>query len=281
VIGTAAADVIWGGAGTDTLRGAGGDDTFRIAGADSAYDLFDGGDGYDTVLGGDGDDTVRVHSFSAEDSVEAIDGGAGLNILAGTGANDTLDLSATVLVNIDHIDAGAGNDTVIGTALNDVIWGGAGTDTLHGGEGDDTLEGNAGDDTLFGDGGDDVYRFGYGDGQDTIVEEAGNGNPGDRLELGEGIEPIDVMLSRHGDDLLLTLAGSADAVRVQDWYAGSAYELEKISAANGSTLLSAQVDQLVQAMAGFTVEQGAGTWEQAVAQDPEDALALVTAHWQA
>ncbi len=162
-------DVIIGGAGSDTLSGGAGDDTFLIEGTDGGYDSFDGGAGVDTILGGDGDDTIRLHTFSAASSVEAIDGGLGVNVIAGTGASNNIDLSGTTVSNIDHIDAGAGNDTVIGTAGADTIIGGAGSDTLSGGAGDDTflIEGTDGGYDTF-DGGAGVDTILGGDGDDTI-----------------------------------------------------------------------------------------------------------------
>jgi Ca2+-binding RTX toxin-like protein len=76
------------------------------------------------------------------------------------GGNDVVDASA---VNIPlRIDAGAGNDQVIGGGGSDVLLGNAGNDTIFGGGGSDTLHGNdgylsggPGTDQLFGDTGND------------------------------------------------------------------------------------------------------------------------------
>ncbi len=65
-----------------------------------------GGAGIDTILGGVGDDTIRLHNFTRNKIVEIIDGGVGVNVIAGTRANNTIDLSGTTVRNIDHIDAG-------------------------------------------------------------------------------------------------------------------------------------------------------------------------------
>jgi Ca2+-binding RTX toxin-like protein len=70
--------------------------------------------GADTLSGVDGDDTFRFATFPGTNTVERIDGGAGLNVVAGTGVNNVLDLSATELVVIAQIDGGAGNDTITG-----------------------------------------------------------------------------------------------------------------------------------------------------------------------
>ena len=63
---------------------------------------------------------------------------------------------------------GAGNDKLTGGGGADVLEGGSGNDTLWGSRGSDTLTGGAGNDALDGYDGSDTYRFGRGDGQDTI-----------------------------------------------------------------------------------------------------------------
>jgi hypothetical protein len=44
-------------------------------------------------------------------------------------------------------------------------------------------------------------------------------------------------------------------------------------------LLSTQVDQLIQAMAGFTQQTGL-TWDQAIDQQPQEVQAVLAASWQ-
>ncbi|MBU1195729.1 MAG: putative Ig domain-containing protein, partial [Proteobacteria bacterium] len=140
ILGTDLRDVIVGGTGNDTLNGGGGDDTFIVEGSDQGYDRITGGEGYDKILGGTGDDTIRLNNFRDDQTIEEIDGGDGINVIAGGPSNyDYLDFSATKLINIDRIDAGSHNDTVIGSDEADVIVGGTGNDTLNGGAGDDTF----------------------------------------------------------------------------------------------------------------------------------------------
>lgn len=55
--------------------------------------------------------------------------------------------------------------------------------------------------------------------------------------------------------------------------------VETIQAGDGEILLSTQVDQLIQAMAGFTQQTGL-TWDQAIDQRPEDVQAVLAASWQ-
>ena len=72
----------------------------------------------------------------------------------------------------------------------------------------------------------------------------------DKLLYDAGINPLDLVISRQVNDLRLAIHGSADYVTVQNWYTSSSNRTETIQAGNGQTLLSTQVDQLIQAMAG-------------------------------
>jgi Ca2+-binding RTX toxin-like protein len=86
-----------------------------------------------------------VWEYFGVDTVERIDGGAGVNVLTGSIYGDTLDFSGTALLNIARIEGGTGNDTITGSAGNDVIAGGADGDILSGGAGNDTYEVSTGD----------------------------------------------------------------------------------------------------------------------------------------
>ncbi len=67
---------------------------------------------------------------------------------------------------------------------------------------------------------------------------------------------------------------------IQNWYsAPTTAQVETIQAGNGQTLLSTQVDQLIQAMAGFTQQTGL-TWDQAIDQRPQDVQTVLAASWQ-
>ena len=73
-----------------------------------------------------------------------------------SGITDTL--TDTAATEGDVIDAGAGDDRVIGSWAGDRIQGGDGKDNLDGLAGDDILEGNDGDDNIQADG---IIKAGY------------------------------------------------------------------------------------------------------------------------
>jgi Ca2+-binding RTX toxin-like protein len=70
------------------------------------------------------------------------------------------------------VQAGHGNDTIIGAQSPNLIFGGGGNDSLVGGAGNDTISGQNGNDTILGAAGNDLL---YGDsGNDLIRGGAGN-----------------------------------------------------------------------------------------------------------
>jgi Ca2+-binding RTX toxin-like protein len=133
-----------------------------------------GGDGQaDTVSvnGTAGDDHVGVVSNGASVVVNGlaaqvtISGAEGANdslVLNALGGNDTIDASGLAAGQIQlTINAGDGNDTVIGSAGNDLLIGGRGNDVLQGGDGNDTFVWNPGDgsDVIDGQAGTDTLLF--------------------------------------------------------------------------------------------------------------------------
>jgi Ca2+-binding RTX toxin-like protein len=118
----------------------------------------------------------------------------------GVDGNDKIDFST---VNIPtYVDAGPGNDLVLGGGANDTITGGAGKDTLYGGPGDDRLNGNGSPDHLYGqDGNDRLYG---GDGDDVLdggggVDRLFGGNDNDVLYGGSS---NDKLYGEAGNDTL-------------------------------------------------------------------------------
>jgi len=136
-----------------------------------------------------------------------------------TGAAGTLsvqitatdDAGATATQSLSLVIAAAANPgkTVTGTA---------GDDTLRGGSGDDILDGGLGNDKLYGGLGNNTYRFGRGDGQDRLTflydTAAGKLNT---LQLKNGVVAADVALRRDGANLVVSIAGTADQVTVENF----------------------------------------------------------------
>jgi len=174
--------VIDGGAGNDApVKGLGGDDVVRGGpGSDSVY----GGGGNDTVDGGDGNDYLEGYSGGTFDPLgmagaDTYVGGAGTDALTYNGRGDDLAVLLDGAANdggagegdniggdVEVVETGAGNDTMVGNAGPNGFASASGNDVLRGGGGDDNLVAGDGDDQVFGQAGQDVV--GGGPGPDVI-----------------------------------------------------------------------------------------------------------------
>ncbi len=242
-------DQISGFDGNDVLRGYSGDD--RLDGG-TGNDQLIGGVGNDETIGGEGSDTyvfaigdgqdlivedgdvadVDVVSFS--DGISSSD--VTLARLASGNLSVTLFSGDSVEVKDYYNDPRAkiealtfSDGTVIGSAVLDAlevppIVGTAGNDTLTGTEfadtidalaGDDVLDGGGGDDTLLGGEGADRYTLTFGSGMDTLVDTSVEGSV---IQLGADLSFHSIAARRIGDDLSVTIRGTADAVTIQNFY---------------------------------------------------------------
>lgn len=208
-----------------------------------------GGTGTDALTGTSGDDVIAA--------------GPGLDVLLGNGGNDIL-------------DGGEGSDVLLGGSGDDRLLGGAGDDLLYGGSGDNVLHGGAGNDLLVGGNGADRYVFNRGDGRDSVLALA-PGTGADTIEV--GAEPIEILFARARGGLQVGFQGSDDQLHVTAWNS-RLNQVETIVARDGSAILSNQVEQLIQAMNQFSAGNGGISWEQAIADRPQDVEAVLAAYWQ-
>jgi hypothetical protein len=128
-------------------------------------------------------------------------------------------------------------------------------------------------------------NFTYQDGSQGLVGDVSLaiGGPAnsstDSLNNDDGIDPFDLVLSRQANNLRIAAHGSADQMTGQNWYSATSPQVETIQTGNGQTLLSSQVNQLIEAMAGFSTDNGM-TWDQGLAAKPEEVQAVIAASWQ-
>lgn len=200
-------DTLNGGADNDLLFGKSGNDTLD---GGAGADFLDGGVGTDTlivdefdfVLGGTGTDTVKVATGA---------GGVTLNMatssiekaFGGTGSDNFTAAASTVAVTID---GGAGGDILTGSGKADTIFGGDGADTITGGAGADKLYGNTLVDTPDGD--IDTFVFTAGWGRDTIFDFENGVDQLDFSAFGAaGNELSDFVIKQSGANVLIHLVG--------------------------------------------------------------------------
>ena len=161
-------------------------------------------------------DTLTLDGSSDRDifRVAPNPGGASFPFVIAVNGNDGNDLlNFAGLDSPVLLDAGAGNDTLIGGNANDTLIGGDGNDLIRGGDGDDDISDPGGRNRIFGGMGDDVIRGGSAN--DTIFGNAGNDNISDpsgrnRIFGGSG---DDTLIGGANDD---TIFGSAGDDEISD-----------------------------------------------------------------
>ena len=254
------ADTLTGSAVADWMDGFAGNDTLR---AGAGKDFVQGGSGNDTIYGEADDDLLS--------------GGLGNDTVYGGTGNDI-------------VVGDAGNDTLFGDEGNDVLAGGKGDDILNGGAGDDFIMGDAGNDTYQASTGFDTYRFGFGDGNDTYIgSEQTDINGTDVIQLEDGISKESLWFERVGNDLTMRLLGATDSMTFKDWY----YSDDAIKRAQtdtsqryvygfevgGELLTYNKVQTLVNAMNGFTPNDGQTAYGVNAVELPGSVRTAVNAAW--
>jgi len=199
------------------------------------------GDSRDNVLnGGAGDDVLT--------------GKGGNNVLSGGAGNDTASYEGAptgVVVDLAKGTASNGYGGIDRLTSIENLLGSSHDDILSGDTGSNRLEGGGGNDLLIGGGGYDHYVIARGRGHDTLINGIGEARGALRID-NESRESL--WFQRAGNDLRVQLLGSDTDITVQGWYDNSVSRLDRIALGGSHTdyLLGAQVDQLVQAMAGFS-----------------------------
>jgi Ca2+-binding RTX toxin-like protein len=146
------------------------------------------------------------------------------------------DTGGLAISDIFKLMVSTGGLTLTGTAEADTLTGSNGDDMLFGDAGGDILAGGLGNDALFGGSGQDIYLFNPGDGQDTLSESdplAGEIDL-DVIRFGAGINAGDITFIRNGNDLVLSIDGSSDQLRILDWRKGGASYIERFEFDDGT-----------------------------------------------
>lgn len=114
--------------------------------------------------------------------------------------------------------------------------------------------------------------------QATGVPERISVNGGQHtLDLGSGTTSDHLWFQSSGNDLVISVLGSAEKETITNWYSGTSYQLTQIVAGDGKTLDASGAEQLVQAMAAFSPPlPGQATYTQAEQAQLQTVLA---ANW--
>ena len=204
-----------------------------VEGATSGNDTLSGSAQDNTIDGLAGNDTI--YGYDGEDQLV---GGAGDDRIYGGNHNDV-------------VEGGEGNDTLYGDNGNDQITGGAGNDTLYGGNDDDSLAGGTGNDRLDGGAGADTFYFNLGDGQDVITNYDST-TVRNTLVLGAGITADALSFEKNGNNLIISIADTADQLTVENYFNGAYYDLEDVVIEGETVTLASLLEGQEVAVEGAT-----------------------------
>jgi Ca2+-binding RTX toxin-like protein len=307
-------DLLDGGAGDDQLMGQGGndimiggrgDDVMNGGDGDDVY-IINKGDGVDHIMLSAGKDKIVFGSGVTKDSIKLglgsllISYGDAGNALHIEGFNPDDVMSTPVIESFEFADGSSldyaqllergfdieGAGQVRGTNVDDRLTGSAGDDTLTGGDGDDTLDGREGKDVLDGGRGSNTYLFGRGDGTDVVTNIYQQYDDSFVIKLKSSVGVADVSLARVGDDLALSINGTADKLTIERYFVEAPGTHMQVQFENGTVWNQADLlarmpgiviegtsgdDQLHGTLVGDTMRGGSGN-DSLFASDGDDRL---------
>jgi len=245
--------------GADVVYALAGNDTINLS-TDSIWSSY-------AALNVSNDASVGTNEMISLEGLncfsDVIDGGGDIDILNLTSGNDaffiddvysahhsSLTLTSTTqgidstarIVNVEEINAGAGNDiidltstnfvlaeavVINGEAGNDTLWGSNGDDTIDGGTGNDSIFGGTGSDTLTGGTGADIFQFTATSGSDDILDfditqdsiqlyyRAGDDHTNADLSLSNGVLTWDV--DSTSNDVVIDLSATTNSSDLIDF----------------------------------------------------------------
>lgn len=168
-----------------------------------AFRLPDGKGGYCDVIAGI--DNIHVGGLQ-----KAANPGEFASILLGAGA-EVVTMDGTPGQG-GYAFGGAGSNTINGTMVNDVIWGGFGPANSGNDQSGDTLDGRDGNDIIYGEGGGDVLIGGngsdrlFGGAGDDSIDYAGGGSASSSAEYVDGGADYDTLDLDGGSNAVISFS---------------------------------------------------------------------------
>lgn len=109
---------------------------------------------------------------------------------------------------------------------------------------------------------------------ELIVERSGT----DECIFGNDISSEDLIFSKNGYDLNISIIGHADRITISNYYYNNSYKVESFQTADGSMLGYTKLDLMIQAMASFEDTTGM-MLKEAVQNDHEQANDIINQWW--
>lgn len=177
--------------------------------------------------------------------------------------------SAYAIYTVEPIKLWDENLNGYGNDGDNIIVGNRGENELYGNAGNDTLQSNAGDDILNGGEGDDKYLFNIGDGNDIIADDMGS----DTILFSENLNKEDISFVYENNDLLLQYSDN-DTISIKN------NAVEFIELNDGSFLSSADIDNIIQQINTFGLENGLDMSDNQTIRDNQNVMQIIANNWQ-
>ncbi|MEQ1616286.1 MAG: calcium-binding protein, partial [Hyphomicrobiaceae bacterium] len=249
---------------SDTLTGGRGDDRLEGGTANDFY-VFASGDGQDVVFDEGGEDRLNFGGITTSE-IEFSRTSLDLIItVKATGQSVVLENQYVrddrQVFAVEHFvfadrtlrysDFNPEDIDLVGTNA---------VETITGSNFGETLDGRAGDDTLVGADGGDIYKFDVGYGHDVIIDKrvraSWSDRPGtrvavdDQVQFGPDISRANVVFSKDGNDLVISIIGRDDTLRIRDQFRSIDDGVERFVFDDGTFLLDSDVEQILQITGG-------------------------------
>ncbi|SIO30959.1 beta strand repeat-containing protein [Halodesulfovibrio marinisediminis] len=253
-------------------------DSIRIVGAQSGKSA-----GIESICFADGTKLEISSALSIVELTKGID----FHVASPTGKTTIINgydgMDTIMVMGADPVivDGGAGDDRIsLGTG-GATVYGGAGHDMISATIAKTTFVGGTGNDTMLGSHRGDTYIFNKGDGidmvQDNVTLSCVVNEEADTLKFGKGITKKDVSFFMQGQNLVVSY-GESDQVTIAG-QASAKNAIENIQLASGSSLSSAEINQIVADLSNYASEHGLDFTSVEDVKNSQELMSIVTAAW--
>ncbi|OBQ46376.1 calcium-binding protein [Halodesulfovibrio spirochaetisodalis] len=206
---------------------------------------------------------------SVTTNTQIINGHDGMDTIMLTGAGSVI------------VDGGAGMDRMILSGKNVIAYGGAGMDFIQSTISQATLIGGTGRDTLIGSHLGDTYIFNKGDGidyvRDSLTPPCIVNEGSDTIKFGKGITKEDISFFMQKEGLIISY-GENDKITVIEQHV-SKHAIETVQLASGSSLSSAEINQIVADLSNYASDHGLDFTSVEDVKNNQELMNIVTAAW--
>jgi Ca2+-binding RTX toxin-like protein len=245
-LGTTADDKLYGVLGGDVFDGKGGNDYAAGVGGGDTF-IFNAGYGKLEISESDSSsnphNVLKLGPGISASSITVRSTGNNL-ILTDAIAGDQITLDGTLTnsaYGVQTVQFADGTTLTRQQLLQMEMTGTAGNETIWGTSGADIIDGKAGNDMVYGGGGGDTFIFNAGYGKLEISESDSSSNPHNVLKLGPGISASSITVRSTGNNLILTDAIAGDQITLDGTLTNSAYGVQTVQFADGTTLTRQQL----------------------------------------